>query len=160
MQKFKPAGLVFGSFLLMVPGYAIYHHTGLSQQAYVADTQETAHLDWARAQTSPISSEEALARANTCTIGRNQDMSPVTTVFNRNFSFDTPEEAAANEGRFFCALDGSSVQIIGGKAANPIRVDPSDLSEYHQVLVNHHNVDVAHILKFMEKENLNDNNQP
>ncbi|MEM9008564.1 MAG: hypothetical protein AAGE59_34270 [Cyanobacteria bacterium P01_F01_bin.86] len=159
MQKFKPAGLVFGSFLLLVPGYAIYHHTGLSQQAYVADTQKAAHLDWARAQSSPVSSEEALARANTCIIGRNTDMSPAITVFNRDFSFNTPEDVAVNEGRFFCALDGSSIQIIGGKAMKPVRVDPSDLNTYHQILIDQHNVDVTHILKFMEgKENNNDHN--
>ena len=151
MQKFKPAGLIFGCFLLLVPAYAIYHHTGLSQQAYVANTQESAHLDWALAGTSPIASDEALARANTCVIGRTRDMVPVETVFNRNFSFDTPEEAAANEGRFYCALDGSTIQIIGGKATNPVRVAPEDLTTYHQVLVDKHNVDVEQILRFLER---------
>ncbi|MFG6101133.1 hypothetical protein U2F10_02695 [Leptothoe sp. EHU-05/26/07-4] len=151
MQKFTPAGLAFGSFLLMVPSFAIYHHTGLSQQAYVANTRESAHLDWARAGSSPISSEEALARANTCAIGRGRDMVPVSTVFNRNFNFDTPEEAAANEGRFYCALDGSTVQIIGGKATKPVRVAPEDLNSYHQVLVDKHNVDVGQILNFLER---------
>ena len=151
MQKFKPAGLTFGALLLVVPGYAIYHHTGLNQQAYVANMQETAHLDWAQAQTSPINSQEALARANTCVIGRNPDMSPTETEFNRQFSFASPEDAKRQEGRFYCALDGSTVQIIGGKATSPVLVDPADLSTYHEVLVERHNVDVTHILKFTEK---------
>lgn len=152
MQKFKPAGLVFGSALLIVPAFALYHHTGLSQQTYMENNLESSHLSWALAQTAPVESDEALSRANTCLLAHNTfDESISHTVFNRNFEFDSPEDARAMEGRFFCALDGSTVQIIGGKAANPVLVDPSELDNYHQMLVEIHHVNVAEILKFKEQ---------
>lgn len=147
-RKFTTLGLSFGAASLLVPAFAVYHHSALSQQAYTASNQEQAHLSWAMAESAPVDSEEAIARAQQCIIARNRDMTPSSTIFNRKFAFDSPEDAQSQEGRFYCALDGSTIQIINGRADLPVKVAPEDMDQYYSLLIDHHNVDAQQILDF------------
>jgi hypothetical protein len=155
MAKITSGGMVMGVLLFIVPGYGFYDWLAGTQETYQSNIQESNHLDWATAQTAPVDSEEAFRRAQECAIATIGD-TPAKTLFNRQFYLGNEETTQLYEGRYFCALDGSTIRLMNGKPSEPVKLDPEKLPEYHELLVNHHNVPVEHILAFNAEENSND----
>ena len=146
-------GLWFGALALLVPAYGLFNATNLSQQEFMASQTEENRISWALSEVESVDPAVALARANTCSVAGNKVGDQwffAETVFDRDFSFDA-ENAAFHEGRFFCGLDGSIIQLANGKPKDPVQVLPEDMEEFHQLLVERHNVPVDQILEFKEK---------
>ena len=116
----------------------------------MATQAESNHISWTQSQSADVDPDVALARAKKCSVAGSKVEGQWVyseTVFNRNFAL-SEDDAAWNEGRFFCGLDGSIVQLANGKPKDPIQVLPEDMDEFHQILVDIHNVPVDQILQF------------
>ena len=136
-SQVKTEAWVLGLGLVFCPLFGIYSFLGLAQTNLQSTRQEDALVGQFDDGARLIDSEKALSRARFCSVAiskSNPDKLAIS-VFGVGNSY-SPRDGTEGmmDGRFLCALDGSTTQISGDITTDIVFVDPKQLDEYYLVL--------------------------